>query len=155
MAAIRKAISDERLGRPGGVRRPEPRAAAHARPQRRLRRKPSVEGGDHEWPDLALEAGAGLTAASRAAEDVVWRGTTPAAGVSIVLIQRTPSVFDEQMGYNKGRHSRMAMLHPLERDLATLWEFCQRVKTLIREEPIRNSEKQIFARGQRDVGRRG
>ena len=106
---------DERLGRPGGVRRPEPRTAAHARPQRRLRRKPSVEGGDHEWPDLALEAGAGLTAAGRNAEDVVWRGTTPAAGVSVVLIQRTPSVFDEQVGYNKGRHSRMAMLHPLER----------------------------------------
>ena len=39
------------------------------------------------------------------------------------------------------------MLHPLETDLATLWEFCRRVKILVREKSIPHSEKQIFARG--------
>ena len=71
---------DERLGCPGGVRRPEPSVPACVRPQCRVRRKPPVEGRDHEWPDVALNAGAGLTPAGRDADEVVpERGTTPAA----------------------------------------------------------------------------
>ena len=49
---------DERLGRPGGVGRPEPRVAADPRPQRRLRRKPPIHGRDHGGPDVALDEGA-------------------------------------------------------------------------------------------------
>ena len=41
----------------------------------------------------------------------------------------------------------MAELHPLERYLHTLWEFCRRVRTGIREGPTTKSEKQIFAYG--------
>ena len=41
----------------------------------------------------------------------------------------------------------MAALHPLERDLATLWEFCRRAKTGIRGGPTTNSEQQIFTYG--------
>ena len=41
----------------------------------------------------------------------------------------------------------MAALHPLERDLATLWELCRRIKTGIQGQPTRISEQQIFARG--------
>ena len=44
---------DERLGRPGGVRRPESRVATHARPQRRLRRKPPVDGVAARTPRFA------------------------------------------------------------------------------------------------------
>ena len=62
-----------RRGRAGGVRRPEPRAATHARPQRRLRRKPPVHGRDHDGPDVALAAGAVRTArdAGKAARDYI------------------------------------------------------------------------------------
>ena len=95
---------------------------------------------------MAHEAAAEMAAIRKAIATSDWAALEVYGGLNPAL-QRTPSVFDEQLGYNKGRHSRMAMLHPLERDLATLWEFCQRVRTLIREEPIRNSEKQIFARG--------
>ena len=41
----------------------------------------------------------------------------------------------------------MAELHPLERDLATLWEFCKRVRTGIREGPSTKSEQQVFTYG--------
>ena len=41
----------------------------------------------------------------------------------------------------------MAALHPLEKDLATLWEFCGRAKTGIRGGPTTNSEQQIFTYG--------
>ena len=49
---------DGRLGRPGDVRRPESRVAAHAHPQRRLRRKPPIHGRHHDGPDVAVDAGA-------------------------------------------------------------------------------------------------
>ena len=38
-------------------------------------------------------------------------------------------------------------LHPLERDLETLSEFCGKAQTLMQLEPTWNSEKEIFARG--------
>ena len=41
----------------------------------------------------------------------------------------------------------MVALHPLERDLVTLWDFCRRIKSGIQGKPTRNSEQQIFARG--------
>ena len=41
----------------------------------------------------------------------------------------------------------MADLHPLERDLETLWEFCCRVTTGIREGPVTKSEQQDFTYG--------
>ena len=41
----------------------------------------------------------------------------------------------------------MAELHPLERDLHTLWEFCRRVRTGIREGPTTKTEQQTFAYG--------
>ena len=41
----------------------------------------------------------------------------------------------------------MAAVHPLERDLTTLWEFCRRAKTGIGGGPTTNSEQQIFAYG--------
>ena len=51
---------DERPGGAGDVRRPEPRPPAGPRPPSRLRRRPEVEGGDHDRPDVALDAGAGM-----------------------------------------------------------------------------------------------
>ena len=60
---------DERLGRVGSLRRPEPRDTAGVRPRRGLRRKPEVEGGDHERPDVALDAGAGMDPAVRNADE--------------------------------------------------------------------------------------
>ncbi len=41
----------------------------------------------------------------------------------------------------------MAELHPLERDLHTLWELCRRVVTGVCEGPKTNSEQQVFAYG--------
>ena len=41
----------------------------------------------------------------------------------------------------------MADIHPLERDLETLWEFCRRVRTGIREGPATKSEQQDFTYG--------
>lgn len=41
----------------------------------------------------------------------------------------------------------MTESHPLERDLATLWEFCRRVRVGIRGGPITKSEQQTFAYG--------
>ena len=41
----------------------------------------------------------------------------------------------------------MTMLHPLEKDLATLWEFCRRVNALVSEVPDGDTERQLFARG--------
>ena len=41
----------------------------------------------------------------------------------------------------------MADIHPLERDLETLWEFCRRVRTGIREGPATKSEQQEFTYG--------
>ena len=41
----------------------------------------------------------------------------------------------------------MTELHPLERDLATLWEFCRRVRVGIRGGPITKSGQQTFAYG--------
>ena len=41
----------------------------------------------------------------------------------------------------------MAELHPLERDLETLWEFCRGVTTGIREGPATKSEQQVFTYG--------
>ena len=41
----------------------------------------------------------------------------------------------------------MAALHSLEKDLATLWEFCRRAKAGIQGRPTRNSEQQVFTRG--------
>ena len=46
---------DERLGRPGGVRRPEPRDAAHVRARPCVRRKPPIHGRDRSGPDVALD----------------------------------------------------------------------------------------------------
>ena len=41
----------------------------------------------------------------------------------------------------------MPELHPLERDLATLWELCRRMRTGILEGPATKSEHQVFTYG--------
>lgn len=41
----------------------------------------------------------------------------------------------------------MAALHPLEKDLATLWEFCRRANALVCGGLENDTERQLFARG--------
>ena len=78
-----QGVDDERLGGAGGVRRHQRRVAAHERPRRRLRRDPLAEGGDHDRPDVALEAGPGMDPCRpRRRRGCLTRRTTPAADVS-------------------------------------------------------------------------